>query len=770
MPNFRKHSWWLSLSTGDLQIGANHFELTVAADAADSEVETNYRSWFCFAVTGDVAERTPVRFTIANCNKQNGLYNHDYRPVYRVLGKEYPEWVRLPQSAAYKVDGKHGRISWTLAWPKRGACVAFAHFYPFSYHDNCELLSQMESAWGNFALANQNSSPSAKTSRPPASPTNPLLQDEKGPAHASSAPSAPEHSDVLFARELLCHSPGMRRVELLTITSSAGAQQMPREEPMQPPFLPQYGRQASEATTAAETLESRPPLAQLEGGFLSPPTFAPQATGTPACRNSPDQVWSRPPHFQHRPVVVISARVHPGETPASHVMNGILETLTREHDPRSRLLRQMFVFKLIPILNPDGVAQGYYRSDRRGVNLNRLYGSPDAHLEPSIAAARAIVDTAAAQNRLFFYLDLHAHATKRGCFFYGNHLPRAADQLHNVLFARAAALHSPHIDVGGSNFSEKNMHAVDKRDGMKKDGSGRVGVYRATGVVHAYTLECNYNMSRVEHALPSAHGDGGRSSPPRGGSSSPSQPAGIRGARAAAAASGGGSQRGAGGLTAYTPAVWEDVGKACLWGILEMLGCHPWSRWSGSQFRSLAGARAAVWRGLSSQGSYGAAVRKSKVPPPQPDSHRPLPPKVPSTPRQHSTGRGGVQRPPVRAASPPPSAAAAASGKPVAGTKSAGTQQKHKFEAAPARTRAPVGTLARHVGRAGAGKSMAVAAVSKLPPPRALLTLPVTRVAPGIHRRQGAPSASRLPTRRPPLAAAGQATMRGFTGGPEQDD
>ncbi|CAN0554465.1 unnamed protein product [Ectocarpus sp. 8 AP-2014] len=58
--------------------------------------------------------------------------------------------------------------------------------------------------------------------------------------------------------------------------------------------------------------------------------------------------------------VVISARVHPGETPASWMMRGMLDFLTGD-SAEAGLLRSLFVFKIVPMLNPDGVAYGNNR-------------------------------------------------------------------------------------------------------------------------------------------------------------------------------------------------------------------------------------------------------------------------------------------------------------------------------------------------------------------------------------------------------------------------
>jgi cytosolic carboxypeptidase protein 5 len=51
----------------------------------------------------------------------------------------------------------------------------------------------------------------------------------------------------------------------------------------------------------------------------------------------------------------------------------------------------MYVFKIVPFLNPDGVYNGLYRSDTLGVNLNRVYLNPRLDTQPSIYAARKLI-------------------------------------------------------------------------------------------------------------------------------------------------------------------------------------------------------------------------------------------------------------------------------------------------------------------------------------------------------------------------------------------
>lgn len=55
-----------------------------------------------------------------------------------------------------------------------------------------------------------------------------------------------------------------------------------------------------------------------------------------------------------------------------------------------------------------------------------------------------------------------------------------------MLYTKLISLNSAHFDFLGCNFSEKNMYARDKRDGQSKEGSGRVAIHKAIGLVHRY--------------------------------------------------------------------------------------------------------------------------------------------------------------------------------------------------------------------------------------------------------------------------------------------
>ena len=86
---------------------------------------------------------------------------------------------------------------------------------------------------------------------------------------------------------------------------------------------------------------------------------------------------------------MITARVHPGESPSSHTFNGLLRFLL-SNDARAYYLRKNFVFKMVPMLNPDGVSQGHHRMDLFGQNLNRFYIDPIIDKHPSVFGVKKL--------------------------------------------------------------------------------------------------------------------------------------------------------------------------------------------------------------------------------------------------------------------------------------------------------------------------------------------------------------------------------------------
>lgn len=81
--------------------------------------------------------------------------------------------------------------------------------------------------------------------------------------------------------------------------------------------------------------------------------------------------------------IVLTARVHPGESSGSYMMKGVVDYLTSS-TLHAKKLRENFVFKIIPMLNPDGVINGNSRCSLAAVDLNRCWTDPNKGLHPTI--------------------------------------------------------------------------------------------------------------------------------------------------------------------------------------------------------------------------------------------------------------------------------------------------------------------------------------------------------------------------------------------------
>ena len=81
----------------------------------------------------------------------------------------------------------------------------------------------------------------------------------------------------------------------------------------------------------------------------------------------------------------MSARIHPGESNSSHVLEGFIRKLLADTES-SAILRSMFVFYVVPMLNPDGVIAGNFRTSYSGKDLNRQFNKLNKFIFPEITA------------------------------------------------------------------------------------------------------------------------------------------------------------------------------------------------------------------------------------------------------------------------------------------------------------------------------------------------------------------------------------------------
>ncbi|XP_069048451.1 cytosolic carboxypeptidase 2 isoform X3 [Lepisosteus oculatus] len=183
-----------------------------------------------------------------------------------------------------------------------------------------------------------------------------------------------------------------------------------------------------------------------------------------------------------KPAIVVTARIHPGETNSSWVMKGILDFLLGNSEDAA-LLRDTFVFKLVPMLNPDGVIVGNYRCSLTGRDLNRNYRSILRDFFPTLWATKNMIQRLCEERKVLLYCDLHGHSRKHNAFIYGCERTRFPEkQRHERIFPLMLSKNCPNM------FSFQSCKFKVQR---KKEGTGRVALWRM-GVPNSFTLETSF--------------------------------------------------------------------------------------------------------------------------------------------------------------------------------------------------------------------------------------------------------------------------------------
>ncbi|XP_028433146.1 cytosolic carboxypeptidase 1 isoform X3 [Perca flavescens] len=196
--------------------------------------------------------------------------------------------------------------------------------------------------------------------------------------------------------------------------------------------------------------------------------------------------------FRNRPLIFLSARVHPGETNASWVMKGTLEFLMST-SPLAASLREAYIFKIIPMLNPDGVVNGNHRCSLSGEDLNRQWQNPNPELHPTIYHTKSLLQYLAhIQRAPLVFCDYHGHSRKKNVFMYGcsvketvwqSNISATSSDLQEDLGYRALPKILSQIAPA---FSMASCSFVVERS---KESTARVVVWREIGVQCSYTME-----------------------------------------------------------------------------------------------------------------------------------------------------------------------------------------------------------------------------------------------------------------------------------------
>ncbi|CAM9717313.1 unnamed protein product, partial [Heterosigma akashiwo] len=510
------------------------FRVWPAPDCQGTEHQRKSCLWWYFSVRGGEPNQK-IRIVVMNVGKAIALYKHGMRPVARrgVQGG----WARLKTPVACKeVKGSKGKL-WT---------VEFTCTLPGPLQKNAR---RSRSAKAGAKAKAQVEDPQIQTkvqasalpgaAGASAGQTKDGAKTEAEYGISGSIESAADiqkvaqakHNNIYFFREHLTNSVEGRRVDLLTITDFDGYEQCAQTEP-----------------------------------FIHDRLF-------------PDRSKPRPTIGVGKETVFVSARVHPGETPGQFAFLGLLRLLLDPADPRARALRRRYVFRLVPMLNPDGVCHGHTRHDTLGQNLNRHYTAPDPETAPAIFAVREAMHYLKERCALTAYFDCHAHNTKRGCFVFGNQLDGVRQQTDNQFVAQLMALNTQHFEYAACKFSKGHMYRVDPGDrGLPATGTGRVGFFLQLGLVRSYTLECSYATGKKLNQLAATTNNAHLSDAPQ-------------------------SRR----PPKYLPEHWRDVGRSFLLALLDVEGRNPQSRLPNHKFRTLDQVKQSIYRTLKQDPLYSEA-------------------------------------------------------------------------------------------------------------------------------------------------------------------
>ena len=177
--------------------------------------------------------------------------------------------------------------------------------------------------------------------------------------------------------------------------------------------------------------------------------------------------------------VVLFGRQHPSETVGSWTIKGAIDFLLGDSD-EAKYLRDNFVFKIIPMINVDGVICGNTRTSLSGCDLNRRWTNPNIILHPEIFYTKEMIMNFSKKFKVECIVDFHGHFGAFNSFFYGNY--KEDNYTMGKYFPFSCAKKSQVIQFEKSKFKMPKY----------KKGTGRINLFKELNVENVFTLETSY--------------------------------------------------------------------------------------------------------------------------------------------------------------------------------------------------------------------------------------------------------------------------------------
>ena len=188
-----------------------------------------------------------------------------------------------------------------------------------------------------------------------------------------------------------------------------------------------------------------------------------------------------------RQSIIFTARVHPGETSGSYVIESVINNLLNNSEESNNLLNK-YIFKIIPMLNPDGVIHGHYRNNILGKDLNRMWQDPRDNVTPIYYLKKLI-----SINKPYFFCDFHGHSNMPNCALYCCSPPK---KKKNKFFNMPNGMKSYHfyeekvfmrIFEEEANYYQKSGEKYNLQKSKLK--SARGVIYNEFNIYYSYALE-----------------------------------------------------------------------------------------------------------------------------------------------------------------------------------------------------------------------------------------------------------------------------------------